>query len=63
MNTTTNYGLKKPEDSDHYDIDDFNDNWDTLDTALDGLSFVRCTQAQYDAMATHDADTLYIIVG
>ena len=52
-----------PEESDHYDIDDFNDNWVTLDNALDGLSFVRCTQAQYDAMATHDTDTLYIIVG
>lgn len=63
MNTTTNYGLKKPEDTDHYDVADFNYNMDLLDTALDGLSFVRCTQAQYDAITTPDADTLYIIVG
>lgn len=63
MNTTTNYGLKKPEDTDNYNVADFNYNMDLLDEALDGLSFVRCTQAQYDAMATHDADTLYIIVG
>jgi hypothetical protein len=31
-------------------------------TRLGGLSFVKCTQAYYDAMASHDANTLYIIV-
>lgn len=30
--------------------------------ALGGLKFVRLTQAQYDALVTKDADTMYIIV-
>lgn len=29
---------------------------------LGGLSFVKCTQAQYDAMPAHDANTAYFIV-
>lgn len=28
-----------------------------------GLSFVKCTQQQYDDMSTHDENTVYIIVG
>lgn len=27
-----------------------------------GLSFVSCTQAEYDEMAIHDPETLYIII-
>ena len=27
------------------------------------LKFYKCTQAQYDAIATKDVDTLYIVVG
>ena len=34
MNTTTNYGLKKPESTDFYDIDDFNYNSDKIDAEL-----------------------------
>lgn len=30
---------------------------------LGGLSFVKCTQAQYDDMSTHDSNTVYFIVG
>ncbi len=30
---------------------------------LDGLSFVKCTQAEYDAMTSHSENTVYIIVG
>lgn len=33
----------------------------TLLSQLNGLSFRKLTQAQYDAMGTHDANTLYII--
>lgn len=33
-----------------------------INAMLDDLSFVRCTQAEYDEMTTHDADTVYIIV-
>ena len=31
MQTTTNYGLKKPEETDFYNVQDFNDNMDILD--------------------------------
>ena len=32
-------------------------------TALGGLSLVKLTQAEYDALATKDSNTLYVIVG
>lgn len=38
------------------------DEIDEIKDALDGLSFVRLTQEEYDLMASHDANTLYIIV-
>ena len=38
MKTTTNYGLKKPETNDHYNIGDFNESFDTIDTTLKTLS-------------------------
>lgn len=34
MNNTTHYSLKKPEDTDFYNIDDFNDNSDSIDTLI-----------------------------
>lgn len=34
-----------------------------LQNQLGGLSFVKCTQAEYDAMASHPETTVYIIVG
>lgn len=34
-----------------------------LQNQLGGLSFVKCTQAEYDAMASHSENTVYIIVG
>ena len=37
-------------------------NWNGAVTALGGLKLVKLTQAQYDALATKDANTLYIIV-
>lgn len=35
----------------------------SIDTALGDLKFVRCTQTEYDALETKDANTLYIITG
>lgn len=32
MNTTPRLGLKKPEDTDYYNVEDFNYNMDILDT-------------------------------
>ena len=37
MKNTTNYGLKKPETTDLYDIEDFNDNADVVDAKLKEL--------------------------
>ena len=34
MQLTTNYGFKKPEKSDHYDVNDFNGNFDIIDVEL-----------------------------
>lgn len=34
MNTTTHYNLNKPEINDYYDVDNFNDNADIIDTNL-----------------------------
>lgn len=36
MQTTTNFGLKKPNTNDFYNVDDFNYNTDIIDTALKG---------------------------
>ena len=35
MQTTDNYGLKKPEASDFYNVEDFNENMDKIDAAID----------------------------
>ena len=37
MNYTTNYNMNKPEITDSVDIDDLNDNFDTIDTTLKSL--------------------------
>lgn len=37
--------------------------YDAIPTALGGLSLVKLTQAQYDALATKDSNVLYVIVG
>lgn len=34
-----------------------------LTNRFGGLTFVKCTQAYYDAMQSHDSDTVYFIVG
>ncbi|WP_421663372.1 hypothetical protein [Lysinibacillus telephonicus] len=34
MQQTTNYGLKKPEQTDFYNVQDFNDNADIIDQKL-----------------------------
>lgn len=38
MQKTTNLGLNKPEGDDNYNIDDFNDNMDKIDTAINDLN-------------------------
>ena len=66
MNTTSNLGLRKPEDTDLYDVDDMNYNSDRIDSfagQLGGLTIMKLTQAEYDAIVTPSASTVYIIVG
>ncbi len=66
MNTTTNLGLRKPEGTDLYSVEDMNYNSDRIDNfagQLGGLTITKLTQAEYDAIVTPSASTVYIIVG
>lgn len=38
MNTTENYGLRKPEATDFFNVDDFNNNADVIDAELNRLA-------------------------
>jgi hypothetical protein len=53
MTTTTNYGLKKPSYTDPADIDDLNDNADSIDTALHDLD----TNKEAVSNKSQDIDT------
>ena len=50
MNTTSNFGLKKPELTDAANIEDINDNMDVIDTELknmkDGANSITFTEAE-----------------
>lgn len=46
MNYTTNLNLKKPEKAEQYNIDHWNDNMDTIDTAVQGEIDTRTSQVQ-----------------
>ena len=62
MQYTSNYGLSKPESSDRYLIDVLNSNADLLDALFGGIRIAAVTRAQYDAMESHNASTLYIVL-
>lgn len=34
-----------------------------INTRLGGLSLVKLTKSEYEAMSTHDPNTLYVVVG
>ena len=51
MKATTNYGLKKPELNDMYNVDDFNYNVDIIDTEL------KATSTKTDNALAHLSDT------
>lgn len=61
MNYTTNYGLKKPESTDRFLVGTLNDNADTIDGLFGGVRIAVKTRAEYDAMVTHDPNTLYLV--
>lgn len=49
---TTNFGLTKPDPSDHYDIEVFNQNFDIIDQALQTLKSGVNDKANKDAVQT-----------
>ena len=51
MKTTENYGLKKPEENDFYNVNDANDNMDVIDAKL--KEFEDCAKGT----TTHPSDT------
>lgn len=68
---TPNFNLKKPEQDEFYNVEDFNDNWDKIDTAVAARETPAGAQAKanaaaaageaaaeevQDALATHLAD-------
>jgi hypothetical protein len=57
MKYTPNYGLKKPEQDDFYNVEDFNDNADIIDQALKEVGEVS------QALAAHKAEHLRIEIG
>ena len=60
MQTTTNYGFKKPESNDPYNINDLNESLDIIDTELKaaalalGESTARAAQRIPDAHCNGD---------
>ena len=48
MENTVNYNLKKPGINDFYDVEDFNDNADIIDTALKSHDTQLAQMASYD---------------
>ena len=59
--------LIKPDLDDNYNINVYNGMIDTLDDEMvvgtGVLNIAKVTQAQYDAITTPDARTLYVITG
>lgn len=63
MNKTTNYELNKPEGTDFYDIDDFNDNMDTIDTELAKKAEVADVQITIPASGWSNKSQTIAVVG
>lgn len=57
MKNTTNYGLKKPEPTDLYDIQDLNANADTIDTKLKELEDNKAESEHLQSASTVTAGT------
>jgi len=57
--TTTRLGLTKPDYSDNVDIDDINDNMDSLDVAAGAKTVTSSTRpaSPYDGQFIYETDT------
>jgi len=55
MIKTENYKLNKPEETDFYNIDDYNENVDIIDTVLD--EHAKNTQALNTGLTAHTGNT------
>lgn len=53
---TDNYGLKKPEGTDIYNIEDFNGNADAIDAALQALEDSKQDNLTFDETPTEGSD-------
>lgn len=64
---TEHLRLKKPDESDYYDVQDQNANMDKLDAACVISENVRSlrvlTQAAFDALSVKQSSVLYIVTG
>lgn len=65
MTYTDNLRLKKPAADDFYNVDDFNENFETIDAALkEKATVVSVTKAEFEALlksGQDSHDTYYII--
>ena len=61
MKETTNYHLKKPEETDFYDVEDFNYNADLIDEKLSNIehntTLIQNSGGGFAAGAAAEADT------
>lgn len=55
--TTENYGLVKPEETDYYSIEIQNENMDVIDAALKAQADGIATKASADGLAAHTSNT------
>lgn len=48
MQTTTNYGFKKPESNDPYNINDLNESLDIIDTELNAAELEYAQKVKHE---------------
>lgn len=53
MTNTTNYNLKKPDTTDFYDVQDFNDNMDIIDGQMKSMEDVVPSGLHADAYSVN----------
>ena len=63
MKTTTNYGFKKPESNDPYNINDFNESLDIIDTELKAASDKAETSSEHPSDINNPHQTTAAQVG
>lgn len=62
MDTTTNYGLKKPAQTDNYNVDDFNENADLIDTQMKANADAAAAASTAATAAQSAIDNMWEVV-